>query len=300
MPEELELGTASGEPEHDPGTETAPAAEGATEPAGEPADEGFFNLSELSEEEQRRLRPAWHKMHGAYTKALGVVREGKDKIAFTDRLFSDQDFALQQAHDLLSRSGYQVPQAQGSAQAAAPAAATGSGVTAPRELVETIRQQLSPELQWMAESMANAHYAANQMTLGPMVRERQAETERIRDDEFSGLSDKLTETYPGWEQHEDEMDALLDFLKSDRMMDRKFGSKLDILHRAVNPAAAVAEAQRRMTEASRSRTTTGQVARSTGSNVSERVVKAQTEDEAWDIAGKEAVADLQRRGIRLP
>ncbi|KKK68028.1 hypothetical protein LCGC14_2948170, partial [marine sediment metagenome] len=226
MQEEKDLGTAYGDPEHDPGPEPAPADEGATEPAREPAvAEGFFNLDELSEEERSRFKPAWAKMQGAYTKKLEGVRQSKDKVDFVDRLFSDEQFALQQAADLYSRLGYQVPQAQGPAQKATPSAATGSGVTAPQHLVDSIRAQLKPEIQWMAEDMANSSWTAAQTVLAPLARERDEESKRTRDDEFSEVSEKLTTAYPGWEQHEDEMDALLDFMKSKKMTDRRFGSK---------------------------------------------------------------------------
>ena len=97
------------------------------------------------------------------------------------------------------------------------------------------------------------------------------------------------------------MSALLDFLRSGALTHPRFGSKAEVLYRAVTGnAAAVRTATQRMAEAGRQRVTTGQSGRATISNVHERVRSAKSTHEAFEIAKQAAIADLERQGITLP
>lgn len=273
----------------DPGTDTAPEPAAATKGAeAPPAEESFIDPSELPED----LKPHWKRMHSAFSKAMKGNKDLREKAELVDRFQTDQQFAVATAADVLQRAGYTVQQAAQGGPAA------GSTVTAPRELVAAIKSQLSPELQWMADSLANAQWASAQLTLGPYAKKQEDERQRSRSEAYEAMAEDLSEKHPGWEEHEEDMDALLKFLQSDQQTHRRFGSKLELLLRMVNPAAAIAEAQQRQAEAARSRTMTGRPARHSGPDASERIVKAKTEQEAWDIAAKEAIAELERQGVR--
>ena len=290
-------GTAAPGDEETPATETPASEASATETAEAPAgekEEQFFDPSKLSDD----LKGVWKRMQGTYTKKMQAIKEVREKAELVDRFQSDPTFALQTIQQVAQQMGYRLTQAQAAEVAAA--AAPSAGPSAPAELVQAVRGKLSPELQWMAQSLADAQWAGMQMALKPMQDRNEADRRTQRTAQYEQLAEELNEVAPGWEEHEDAMDELLKFLQSDQLTHRKYGSKLAILHNlATGNAAATKEAVRRMGEAARSRTATGQSGRSTGSNIDERVRKAKTTREAWDEAAKHAVEDLEKHGIRI-
>lgn len=290
-----EIGTA-GEAESEAAIGDAQKAEaGATEAKEAPAkEESFIDPSELPEE----LKPHWKRMHRAYTKSMQGRKELQDKAALVDRFGSDPAFALQTIQQAAQQMGYSLTKAQAAQVAETAAASVGGG--APQELVAAVRAQLNPELQWMAPALANTQWVAMQMQMAPMQKEREQERISRRNEEYGALAEELGEQAPGWEEHEDDMDELLTFLRSDSMKHRKYGSKLALLHGIVTGnASAIASAVRRMGEAGRNRTGTGQVSRSTGPNIEKRVREAKTTQDAWDVAAKHAVEELERHGVKL-
>src|SRR3989304_3373866 len=72
------------------------------------------------------------------------------------------------------------------------------------------------------------------------------------------------------------MTEMLKFVQSDQQSHRRFGSKLELIYRMVNPSAAIAEAQRRQAEAARARTVTGGGQRPSEPDGSGRVPEAKT------------------------
>ena len=280
-----------------PSTDTTPPAEGtSTEtPPQKPAEESFIDPSTLPEE----LKPHWKRMHGAYTKRLEGLRsdrqaleDDKEKIDLVTRFRSDPAFAVEVIRQEAQRLGYSFLPASGNAAVATPS--TGTGDTPPPQFVEAVKQNLSPELAWMAPSIAQASWAAVKVAVTPLVTENREEKRKVIEQQYDEMAGKLSETAPGWEQHEEEMSDLLDYLKSSSVVHPKFGAKLSLVDNLVTSnASATASAVRRMGEAGRSRTATGQSARSTVSSIEDTVRKAKTDDEAWDLAGKFAVESLK-------
>jgi hypothetical protein len=284
---ELESGAPTGDaPKGEAGTTTGEKAP--------PKEESFIDPSELPEE----LKPHWKRMHRAYTKVMQGHAQLKEKADLVDRFGSDPNFALQTIQQAAQQMGYSLTKAQ--AAQVVESAATSVGGGAPPELVEAVKARLNPELQWMAKSLADTQWVGMQMQMAPIQKEREQEKVTRRNAEFAELSEELGEQAPGWEEHKDDMEELLTFLKSDGMKHRKFGSKLSLLHGIVTGnASAVASAVRRMGEAGRQRTGTGQISRSTATNIDKRVREAKTNQEAWDVAAQHAVEDLERHGIKL-
>jgi hypothetical protein len=163
-----------------------------------------------------------------------------------------------------------------------------------------VRANLSPELQWMAPSLAKSQWAAAKMMIQPL-REQQAQTARsTRDNEYDSLAEQLAQKAPGWEEHEDDMDSMLAFLQSPKMTDRRFGSKLELLHRLVTgEGQANATAARRMAEAGRFRNPAGQPMATPVADVSQQVKSAKTNQDAFDAAAKFAVAQLAKNGHKV-
>lgn len=292
------LGTAEGEPVADPGVETAPASDTATPPAGAtdptPSDpESFVDPSTLPPE----LKAHWRRMHGAYTKRLEEIRARKADTDLVDRYRSDAEFARQFLASEAARLGLTLGGAPTPAPAPTPAATPGG--IAP-ELVAAVKANLPPELQWMAPAIAAASGAAATSATAPIVKRTQDTEAAARAREWDELADELTQSAPGWEAHEKDMTELLAFLQSPSMRDKRFGSKLSLLHRLVTgDAAATATAVRRIGEAARGRTVTGQSGRSTAPNVHEQVRNAPSNAAAWDIAAKAAIEEARAKGLAV-
>lgn len=277
------------QPEPVPAPEPAPSPEPAPEPT--PAIESFIDPSTLPEE----IKPHWKRMHRAYTKALEQTKGRKPDLDMLDRFRSEPEFAASVIRQEAARLGITLPLASGQPGGAAP-----SGERPPAQLVEAIRANLPPELQWMAEAQAAAYWAANKLTLAPLMQRTQASDKAQREAQFDDLAEQLSAEMPGWEEHEDEISELLDFLQSDAMTHRTFGSKLKLLAQMVmGNGAAVSEAARRMSEAGRNRTATGQPGRATTDNFTDRIRKAPTDQEAWKLAADAALQELKAHGVSV-
>ena len=260
--------------------------------AAKPREEQFIDPSQLPEE----LKPHWKRMHGTYNKKLESINARKADIDLIDRFRSDPTFARQVLQQEAQRLGFNLgaPQVQAQPGTAQPG-------SAPAQLVHAIRSKLSPELQWMAESLAESQWAAHQALTAPIAEREQARERSTRQGQYEELAAKLTETAPGWEQHEDDMLDLLNFLQSPQMTHRRWGDKLSLLfNMATGNAAATAAAARQMGQAARQATRTGQPGRSTTSNLSERVLKAANNRAAIEIAAEAAMQELERSGMKLP
>lgn len=288
IPSETPDETKTGEPE------------GETTPEKDTPDESFVSEKDIMDKIRANpdLDHVFKKMQGTYTKKMQGISAMKDKAEAVERFWSDPDYARQVIHQRNSQLGLSQTQAP-------PSAAGGDGspvARAPSELVEAVKHNLSPELAWMADTIANAHWAAHQVTTKPLEERRQKEQAATRLEEYEDLAVELSEKAPGWEDREDEMNDLLNFLQSDKMRHKKFGSKLDLLYNVVTGnASAIAEATKRMSGAARSRTlsSSGGAGRSSSPNTKERIKKAKTPQEQWDIAGQAAIEELEAHGIKI-
>ena len=145
-------------------------------------------------------------------------------------------------------------------------------------------------MQWMAPNLAKAQWEANRMLLEPMLQRQQTEIRSRHDQEFETIADSLSQRAPDWNEHEEDMMALLDFLVSEKLTHPVFGPKLDILYNAVTKnTAATQEAIRRMSAAGRARTVTGRAETSTQPNLTDAVKKAPSMQDAFKIAADDAV-----------
>lgn len=278
----------------DPQPEPMPAPEplSSPEPAPEPI-ESFIDPSTLPEE----IKPHWKRMHRAYTKALEQTKGRKPDLEMLDRFRADPQYAAEVIRQESTRLGLTQPGMTSPAGGTGPAP---TGERPPAPLIEAIRANLPQELQWMAEAQAAAFWAANKLTLAPLMQRTQASEKVQRETQFDDLAEQLSTEMPGWEEHEDEIDELLTFLQSDAITHRTFGSKLKLLAQMVmGNGAAVSEAARRMSEAGRNRTVTGQPGRSITDNFTDRIRKAPTDQEAWKLAADAALQELKAHGVSV-
>jgi hypothetical protein len=276
--------------------DTTAAATGTTEQPN-PAVESFINPSELPEE----IKPHWKRMHSAYTKRLEKFNERKPDLDMLDRFRNDPSFARDLLQHEAQRLGFSLAPVNGTTPQTPPTAAARSGDGPPATLVNAIKGRLDPSLQWMAESLAAATWEGTRAATQPLVDRDRAKEQAARDTEWGAMSAKLTETAPGWEAHEDDMSELQDWLKGPSLTHPRFGDKLTFLYNAVtNGSQAKAAAIRSMGDAARNATRTGLSSRSTTPNITERVRKATTTQDAMKVAAEEAERELRAQGIAVP
>lgn len=290
-------GTVDPQEGQDPIEGTAGEGEGATSEPTEGGPKPFFNLNELDEEERERLRPAWHRMHSAYNKRMKEMGDIRSKAEWADKLNTDSSFAFQAAQEFLARNGYTVAK-----QGASPGGGENPtpAVNVPAELVNNIRANMKPEYQFLAEEIAKSIWTGGQMMLQPLQDKRETEDAAARSEAYEVAAENMADKYPGWEDYESDMEEIYDFIRSDRMNHRRFGSKLELLLKMVNPGMAVAEAQHRAGEAARNKITTGTAGRAAGPDYTEKIRDRKlTEHEAFDLAVKQADAELQKHGIKI-
>lgn len=264
-------------------------------------EESFVDPSSLPPE----LKAHWGRMHKAYTKALEGARGVQDKAAIVDRFQNDPQFAAQTVAQWAQQNGVQfAPRGQQQA----PQQQQGGNV--PAQIVEAMRQQLkatTPELEWMAPSLAPAMWAAIQQAVAPLaqaqLQSQQGQWQARQQQEqayygqqlqaYQQTTNQLSESHPGWEEREDEMTEMLNFFTSPELHHPQYGSKVELLYNLVTGgSAATQKAVRRMNDATRLRSGSGQVGRAATTNVSERVRNASSRSDAFRIAGEAAIAQL--------
>lgn len=282
------------------GEDTSGGDDGSTTPSLEaqakPKEESFIDPSQLPDE----LKPHWKRMHGAYTKSREELKQGREAAAQVNRFYSDPEFALQTMQQAASKFGYQITKAGAPSQPSQTEAANG----VPSHFVEKIRNSLSPELQWMAPQLANAQWAGVQDMVKPLYEKQAAGEQATKSAEYDALAGELDSKHPGWDEQEQEMNTVLQWLQGGTMKHPKYGNRLEAVYKLTqlltgHNGAAVAEAARRMGDAARSRTTTGQVTRPNIENSADRVRKAKSRNEAWEIAAEVGLAEARRLGANV-
>lgn len=290
-----ELGTVLDDVVADPipaGGEAAPASLDAPAPDAAGKVESFIDPATLPEE----LKPHWKRMHRAYTKDRETASARKADLDLLDRFRSDPAFAQGLIQAEAQRLGLRLAPVE---NAAAPPTQTGEAP--PATLVAAIKSRLTPELQWMADSLAAANWEASRLTTQPMLDQQRKREQATRQTQWEAHALKLTESAPGWEEAEDDMTQLLTWLRSPELEHPRFGSKLAFLYDAITKgSAAKASAIEEMRRAGGKRSSTGQPGRTSVTNIAERVRTAKTTGEAMAIAAEEARAELARQGVSLP
>src|SRR5262245_42891106 len=263
----------------------APAPEGiAPEPvaaAPTPAPEPLIDPRDLPPE----IQPHFKRMQAAFTKRMQQFASRKGDLELVDNFRNNPEFARQLIQQEAQRLGINI--AQASPQQPQPATPS-SAIPAP--FVQAVAERLPQELQWMAPALAQATYASVAHLTQPMLQQNQQRLKEERESEWDTLAAQLSETTPGWEAHEDDMLAVLEFLQSPKLKHPVYGSKLNLLLGLVTGnAAATQQAIQRMSQAGRQRVGMGQTSRTSVPNITDRVRKAPNNREAWRLAAEAAI-----------
>jgi len=268
------------------------AATGGDE--GSPREEAFLSDAALLAKIQQvpELKHFYGKMQSAYGKSREELKRGREAAAQVQQFYSDPAYRRQ----VIAQFQHEIAQAQPQAQR------TSAGqVTAPADLVETIKAQLAPELQWMAPMLANSQWAGMQSQLAPIAQRQEAKERQNYDHSFDSAMAELSQKHPGWEGTEDEMTAVYGWLSNGSLSHPKYGNRLEALYTITqmlngNNGSATAAAARRMGEAARNRTTTGRASGNPAPNYNDQVRKATTSREAFAIAAKAAEEMMASQG----
>lgn len=290
-PEQEAQGTGESEPVSQEGTDVTQADQ-------TPSEEHFLTGEENLDPRKLdpALQPIFKRMQGVYTKRMQDIAEIRDRAAEVDRFYNDQAFAQQAVLQWASQNGYTITPPGGQQQQQQPQQAE-----VPAYLIEAFKNNLAPELQWLAEPQAKAMWTAMQGMLQPVLSRQeeaakleQQRTMQARETEWQKHAETLAETAPGWEDHEDVMGELFDFLKGDELHHPTYGSKLQMLYDlATARAASLKQAQQRVANAGKNRVTSGRPVSRTG-NVEEDVLKASTQD-AWKLARQHALSQFKKQ-----
>jgi len=319
VPSPLPSPDAGPEPDPAPGLDATAEPEPAEAPVAEPEGEAPTEAVEAGVEPEvdpftplnevpAPLQAHAKRMQADYTrktqrlaaerKALEPVREAATVV---QRFWTDPQYAesvlRHRAQSLgltVSRPGAGPPAGNG---AGTPPPGAPSPDTPPADYIQRIEARLSPELQWMAPELAAATWAGVSTLVHPLLaKDQQRDQQAVTDARAASLA-ALTHAYPGWEAHQEDMQALDEWLASGAASHPRFGSRSAFLLKAVaGPGAAVAEAARRMAEAGKARTTTGTSGRTAIPNIADRVRSAKTHREAVQIAADYAIAKLKASG----
>lgn len=282
----------------EPAGEVQASATPAVETPAAPKEESFIDPSQLPDE----LKPHWKRMHAAYTKNREELKRGREAYGTIQRFYNDPEYQLQILQQAASQRGFRLASAVEQAQAAhANGQSATPAVQAPADFVERIKGGLAPELQWMAPQLAASQWAAIQ----PLIQERQQEKLASKTQELEQAEAEFTQQMPGWEAEEEDMNDVLEWLQGGSPKHQRWGNRYAALHKLTlilkgHNGHAVQEATNRMAEAARSRTTTSHVVRPAGDNYQDRIRKASTKHEAFELASQAAFEELKRQGVAVP
>lgn len=218
------------------------------------------------------------------------LQQLQNQAAMVQRFYDDPAYARQILLERAQQLGLQIqePQRQQPQTPQGP----------PAEYVETVKQSLSPEMQFLAPQIAAATWTATQAAIEPVRRQQQTQQQQQLDASYAAMAQQLSDEAPGWERYEDDMLGLLTFLRgavtgSGSMTHPKYGSALKVLYRlASGDAQATATAGRRMQQALRNGTRTSQASgRTQGPDLQTMIDKAETPQQKWALAYRHALRE---------
>jgi len=237
------------------------------------------------------LQPIFKKMQGAYTKKMQDAASLREKASVVDKFYQDRNYAFQTLAQWAAQNGYSVvPVGQQPPDAQRQQQFQGAGID------KVLAEHLPPELAWMAEPQAKAVQAAVQQMLAPVVQalqqNQQTQSRAYAEREWDKLASELSDTNPGWEEHEEAMSEVLDFLQGSALSHPRFGSKHKLLYDIVtNGAASQAAVTKRMNQAVKNRPASsvgGQ--RNAQPNLVDRIRGAKSGPDAFKLAVQAAEA----------
>ena len=267
--------------------------------------EGFMAPKDMPPE----IKGHFGKMLSTYQKKLAEVEDIRENAEIVKNFWNDSAYAKQVLTARAAQLGMTLSEAGGGTDTPkTPAAVSANLQPAPDKLVKQFETRYGEGNEAQARTDADMLYNNTLDTFRSVMapyQEQAAKTKKENAEvEHQKNVDDLSQKHPGWEENEDEMDGLLEFLQSGSQTHPVYGSKLMLLFQLNDlrngNGNATAEAVRRIGAAGNNRTRTG----STGSqpiiNTDDRVRKAVNNQEAMKIAAEAAVDEIRRNGGVVP
>lgn len=260
---------------------------------GQDPQETFIDPAQLPPEMQGHFR----RMQASFTKARqrdrAQLKSFEQKAQLVDRFYQDPSYALQVIQQLAPHLGVQLTPLDGSpgprGQGTRPAQANQG------DLESEFQQELGSDLGFMARPLARIFNRLEQVVearvksaLQPYERLTAQQRRETQEMDRERSVARMDSRFPGWEQHEADMQALDAFLRSGREFHPRFGSRQEALYALVsngNGTARVA-AVRDLSRTARRKTTTSRAGRRSTPNLSQQIVEAGRKkgwDAGWEV-----------------
>lgn len=267
--------------------------------------EGFMAPKDMPAE----IKGHFDRMLSSYQRKLEEVAGIKDNAENVDKFYSDPAYARQVITARANQLGMNLTEASDGGSPSRPAATVGvNQVPAPDHLVKQFETRYGEGNEAQARTDADMLYNNTLDTMRTVLKPLQEKAEETRqadaETEYKRQAESLSQAHPGWEDNEDAMDGLLEFMQGTAQNHPVYGSKLLRLYQLndlVNGNGnATAEAVRRIGNAGKNRITTGRPGGTGIINTDDRVMKAKNNQEAFKIAADAAVDELRREGLTVP
>lgn len=282
-------------------TDDTPGTEQGTPP---PAEDTFFDPTALAPE----LQDQWKRMQASFTKKRQedrtAARQFSQKAELVDKFYSDRDYARKVVQQIAPYLGLQIQPASGGTPAPQ-GTPQGGQPGSSQELESELAQSLGQDLGFLAKPLAQVlgrvieHRVKD--ALSPFEQQTVLQQQRSQQQEEDEALATMDSQYPGWEQHQTQMQALDTFLRSGKHRHPVFGTRQEALYKLVTGGAmARVDAAKAMGQAAKNRTTTGRAGRQTASTLPDTLRQANREqgwNQAWALAAQN-LEELEREAER--
>ena len=166
----------------------------------------------------------------------------------------------------------------------------------PQSFVDNISRNLPPEMQFMAPSIAQATWIANQETLRPFQQQQENTLRQQSIRERDQIAAEMDASHPEWRQSIGEMEEWHNFVRDavngGSMRHPKFGTLQEVLFKlATGNKSAVTTAASRMRDAANNATSTSSNQSPSPVDVQKQIAEAKTPNDKFDIAFRAAMAE---------
>lgn len=225
-----------------------------------------------------------------------VVRERdqlRERARMLDEFERDPETVIK---NVANRMGLDLVPRNGRQQGQTP---TGYGQPT-REFIERISQSLPPEMEFLAEGLAQGMWTANQEALRPLQEQQASERMRTRTQERDACAAEMDSKYPGWRDVLNEMEQIYQFVRESEtgsMRHPKYGSLQELLYKLAtgDTRQATRNAVNRMRSASGNRTSLSDGGQDSGADFRQMLSKEKDRSRKFTLAFRQA---LSEHGVR--
>lgn len=160
-------------------------------------------------------------------------------------------------------------------------------------LEDLLAGELGEDIQFLAAPLAKAVQAAIQQAIRPFEEQTRAQQQQSRQAQHEAALSELDQKYPGWETHyAEDMATLAQFLAGEQVRHPKYGNKMELLLKILNPDHARIDAMRQQQRAARSQQGRSRPGPAAQPSVRDIVLKTPDTHKAFMLAAQAAAEEL--------